>query len=82
MMRRLLLLVTVALVMAAMMAVFSTSAMAEQPGNSNCSAAAVNPKEPLFQPNLGLFTSSFIAEQGHQTFSAFVVSTSTICRQG
>ena len=82
-MRRIMVLVTVALVMAAMMAVFSTGALAEPPSNASaCSAAAVNPKEPLFQPNLGLFTSAFIAEHEHQEFSAFVVGTSTVCRQG
>ena len=78
-MRRIIVLVTVALVMAAMMAVFATGAVAQQPGNSNCSAAAVNPKE--FEPNLGLAVQEFIAEHGHQAFSTFVVGTSTICRQ-
>ncbi len=80
-MRRIMVLVTVALVMAAMMAVFSTGAVAEPPSNANpCSQAAAHPKE--FEPNLGLFTSAFIAEHGHQEFSAFVVGTSTVCRQG
>ena len=79
-MRRIVVLVTVALVIAAMMAVFSTGAMAEPPSNaSTCSQAAANPKE--FEPNLGLAVQEFIAEHGHQAFSTFVVGTSTICRQ-
>ena len=79
-MRRIMLLVTVALVMAAMMAVFSTGAMAEPPSNANtCSQAAANPKE--FQPNLGLFTSAFIAENGGQQFGETIVGLSTGCRQ-
>jgi flagellar basal body-associated protein FliL len=57
--RRIMVLVTVVLVMAAMMAVFSTGAMAEPPSNaSTCSQAAVNPKE--FEPNLGQATSAFM----------------------
>ena len=78
-MRRIMVLVTVVLVMAAMMAVFATGAVAQQPGNSNCSAAAVNPKE--FEPNLGLFTSAFIAENGGQQFGETIVGLSTGCRQ-
>ena len=78
-MRRIVVLVTVALVMAATMAVFPTGAVAQQPDNGNCSAAAVNPK--AFQPNLGQVVSAFIAENGHQAFSTIVVDTSTICRQ-
>ena len=79
-MRRIMVLVTVALVMATMMAVFSTGAVAEPPSDANaCSAAAANPKE--FEPNLGLFTSAFIAEQGGQEFSGVIVGLSTGCRQ-
>jgi hypothetical protein len=82
MMRRIMVLVTVALVMAAMMAVFSTGAVAEPPSNaSDCSAAAANPKDPQFEPNLGLFTSAFIAERGGQAFSEVIVGLSTGCRQ-
>ncbi len=80
-MRRIVVLVTVALVMAAMMAVFSTGAVAEPPPNASaCSAAAANPKE--FEPNLGLFTSAFIAQHGAQEFSGIIVGLSTGCRQG
>jgi hypothetical protein len=80
-MRRIVVLVTVALVMAAMMAVFSTGALAEPPSNANaCSQAAANPKE--FEPNLGLFTSAFIAEHGSQEFNGIIVDLSTGCRQG
>ena len=79
-MRRIMVLVTVALVMAVMMAVFSTGAVAEPPSHaSDCSAAAANPKE--FEPNLGLFTSAFIAERGGQAFSEVIVGLSTGCRQ-
>lgn len=79
-MRRVIMLVTVALVMAAMMAVFSTGAVAEPPSNANpCAAAAADPQE--FEPNLGLFTSAFIAEQGGQEFSEVIVDLSTGCRQ-
>ena len=79
-MRRIMVLVTVVLVMAAMMAVFSTAAVAAPPSNASaCSAAAVNPKE--FQPNLGVATSSFIAQHGGQEFSGIIVGLSTGCRQ-
>jgi hypothetical protein len=79
-MRRIMVLVTVALVMSAMMAVFSTDAVAEPPSNANaCSAAAANPQ--AFEPNLGLFTSAFIAEEGGQEFSEIIVGFSTGCRQ-
>jgi hypothetical protein len=79
-MRRIVVLITVTLVITAMMAVFSTVAVAEPPGNANaCSAAAADPKE--FEPNLGLFTSAFIAAQGGQEFSGIIVDLSTGCRQ-
>ena len=80
MMRRIMVLVTVALIMAAMMAVFSTGAVAEPPSNANaCSEAAANPKE--FEPNLGRFTSTFIAQHGGKEFSEIIVGLSTGCRQ-
>jgi hypothetical protein len=80
MVKRIVLLVTVALVMAAMMAVLSTGAVAQPNPNANaCAAAAADPQ--AFEPNLGLFTSAFIAEEGGQEFSEVIVSLSTGCRQ-
>ncbi len=80
MVKRIVLLVTVALVMAAMMAVLSTGAVAQPNPNANaCAAAAVDPQE--FEPNLGLVTSEFIAEEGAQVFRAIILEESTGCRQ-
>jgi hypothetical protein len=75
MMRRLLLLVTVALVMAAMMAVFSTGAVAEP------SCAAAPPATGLPGEEFGELTSS-LAQSGGREFGEFIAGLSTGCSQG
>ena len=79
-MRRILLLVTVALVMAAMMAVFSTGAVAEPPSNANpCSEAAAAPLvHDIGGQQFGGLT-SFLAQSGG--FGEFISGISTLCSQ-
>ena len=83
MMRRMMVLVTVALVMAAMMAVFSTGAVAEPPSNANaCSEAAAAPLvHQTGGQQFGGITSS-LAQSGGQEFGEFIAGISTGCSQG
>ena len=85
-MRRLMVLVTVALVMAAMMALFSMGAVA-QPNSSNACEGAAN------QGGTGVVTdnqtggefgeiASSAAQSGGQEFGETIKGISSVCRQG
>jgi hypothetical protein len=81
-MRRIVLLVTVALVMAAMMAVFSTGAVAE-PSSNACEGAANQGGTNATEQTGGEFgeTASTAAQAGGREFGETIKGISSVCRQ-
>ncbi len=81
-MRRIMVLFTVALVMAAMMAVFSTGAMAE-PSSNACPAAANQGGTNATEQTGGEFgeAASTAAQDGGREFGETIKGISSVCRQ-